>query len=572
MVTTPSGRAAAEAWDGYCDILEAVEAANTDRAVRECPAGAGADRILLTAGATYPTAKTLRLDTPVAIGVAGGGGGRAAIVAAADFVTRSDDRWSGCLVYASVKEGAVELKDLTLSQDPAVSVTGACVTFGFFEIRDARVTGFRQGGIVGYCLPELGCDNEIDRGATTIKVLGSLIDGNDSARPGGGVASEGAGTTLIVEHTAVVNNGSRVGGGGLYFGGGWNTHRIEHSTVSGNTAPVGGGVLVSFASCTATYLYVLNSTIAHNTAASTGGGIQFDGNVDCYAQDVTVLASIVSNNAAGVTSQENINADWKGGQFNCDRGSLLPVAPGLPLPSGASGTPCRFDVADAWLAPLTVMGGVGNLPVHPPRRGSPAIDAAPDDLAEDQQRDSWISLFDAPSPPAWTLFDRVVDGDGDGRAIRDVGAYEVNELWQTELLAVGAKGPAPHAVVTAPAGYNRGAGTAYGATDASGQFVTYVVPIAEPGNYAVGVGVRQAADAGEFQAAVADDAGGPWTNLGTVHETYAEVSAFVELSLTASHGFLTAGEKFLRLTVMGKSPASAGHHLFVDYVRMAKVP
>jgi hypothetical protein len=573
VVDTPSGQVATESLDGYCDLLEAIEAANTDRAVHECPAGSGADRIILTAGAAYPTTKTLRLTTEIAIGVADASNGQATISAAPGFAADAGDAWSSCLVYASGNAAEVRMADVALTQDASLELSGACVTFGRFELRRARVSGFRRGGVAGYCLPELGCDHE-NRGddATTIAVLGSLVDGNRSPRNGGGVSSQGSGTTLVVEHSAIVDNVSQLSGGGLYFGGGWSTHRIEHSTVSGNAAASGGGVYVKFAPCTATYLHVLNSTIASNTAVSAGGGIRFDGVIDCYAQDVTVLASIVSNNEATTTSESNINADWSGGVFSCDRGSLVYVAPGLPAPAQAGGVPCRYDVPDALLTPLLPMGGAGNLPVHALRRGSPAIDAGLDDGAEGQQRDAWIALFDPPSPPPWSLFDRVVDGDGDGSAVRDLGAYEANDVWQTELLAVAGKGPAAHVLVTTPAGYDRGAGTSYAATGATGQFVTYLVPFAEAGSYAISVGVKHAGDAGQFQAAIADSAGGPWTDLGGVQDTFGGDAAFEARSLAASHQVASAGQKLLRFTVTGKNTGSAGYQLFLDYVKAAKLP
>jgi CSLREA domain-containing protein len=39
--------------DGNCSLEEAIQAANTDTAVDACPAGSGADTIVLAAGATY---------------------------------------------------------------------------------------------------------------------------------------------------------------------------------------------------------------------------------------------------------------------------------------------------------------------------------------------------------------------------------------------------------------------------------------------------------------------------------------------------------------------------------------
>ena len=560
--------------DGFCDLLEAIEAANSDAAVNECPAGRGTDRILLTGGATYPVARTLRFTSPVVVETRTGTIGQAAIVAAPGFVTDPGDRWSSCLLYASGKMSDLKLADVALSQDPSLSLSGACATYGPFQIRRGRVSGFRQGGIAGYCLPELGCDHEnVGDDNTTIAVLNSLVDRNSNPRSGGGIFSEGWGLTLLVEHSAIVDNSSDQSGGGLYYGGGWQTHRLENSTVSGNRAMSGAGMMVKFAPCTASYVYVLNSTIAFNTAVSSGGGIQFEGQVDCYAQDVNVMASIVSNNTAMTTMQSNTNDDWKGGQYNCDHASLMYIAPGFPRPSPGLGTPCRFDVPDALLAPLQPMGGAMNLPVHVPRRGSPAIDAGADvDVVPGQQRDVWIAVFDPPSPAPWTLFDRAVDGNGDGTAWSDLGAYEVNDIWEAELLAVQAKGPAAHEVVTTPDGYHRGAATHYAAAGANGQFVTYVLPVAEAGHYALSVGVRRTSDGGQFQVAVADDASGPWTDLGAGQESYAASSSLAEIEVTADRNFESAGQKLVRLTVTGKNTASAGYQLFVDYFKLTRLP
>jgi hypothetical protein len=218
------------------------------------------------------------------------------------------------------------------------------------------------------------------------------------------------------------------------------------------------------------------------------------------------------------------------------------------------------------------MGGTSNLPLHPLRRGSPAIDAAPDDMAEDQQRDPWVAISDPrPLPPVWTMFDRVVDGDGDDVAVRDLGAFEANDVWQTELLHVQAIGPASHTVITTPDGYARGAGTRYDATGTSDQFVTYVVPIAEAGSYDISLGVRRADDGGQLQVAVAEDPAGPWTDLGTPKDTYAPASRFEEIPL-ASLNVASPGQKLVRLSVSGKQAASLGFRLYLDYIRVKRKP
>lgn len=567
VVNTPSGQVATESWDGYCDLLEAVTAANTDQAVRECPSGKGADRIVLASGAVYPVTRAVVLDTEVTLGVAGANG-RATISAAPNFTTRTGDRGSGCLLHAKAA-GDVKVEDVVLTQAPGLSLSGACLTYGALELRRARVTGFARGGVAAYCLPELGCDHEAG-GASSLSVLSSLVDGNHSPAPGGGIFSEGNGTTLYVGSSAIIDNVSEASGGGVYFGGGWNTQKIATSTISGNRAATGGGVYARFTPCSATYVFITNSTIVHNTATSAGGGIDFDGQVDCHAQDVTVLSSIVTNNLSIETAEDDIDADWKGGTFSCERSSLLHVTAGLPTPPPAETAPCRHDISDAWLGPLMPMGGVANLPLHPLLYGSPAIDANPDDSAEDQQRDSWVAISDArPPPPDWMFFERVVDGDGDGIAVRDLGAFEANDVWQTELLQVQATGPGSHAVVTAPDGYARGAGTGYAATGASGEFVTYVVPIAEAGSYQVSVGVRRADDAGSLQAAVADDPAGPWLQLGSPHDTFASSSAFQEIALETLD-VASATQKLFRFSVSGKRSESRGFNLYLDYIRLKR--
>ncbi|HVY38270.1 MAG TPA: hypothetical protein VHM31_10045 [Polyangia bacterium] len=573
VVTTPSGQPATETMDGACDILEAVAAASSGRSVHECANPDGATRIVLTAGNRYPTPRTLHLGTRVTIGVMDDTTGAAAITAAPGWQAVPGDDGSRCLIYASGPSADVGLENVTLSQDPSLSLTGVCATAGQVRLRRARVTGFREGGVVGSCLPATGCDHENHtEQATTIAVRNSLIDGNHSAREGGGIAVVGSGALLTLDHVAVVGNTSEVGGGGLFLGGGWATNRIASSTISGNSGATGGGLLVRFADCTATYLYIFNSTIADNTATGTGGGLQFDGNTGCYAQDVNVFASIIDDNVSTTTRERDINADWRGGSFNCGRGSLVYVAPGLPVPADGSGTPCRFDVPDALLAPLATMGGAGDLPVHVPRRGSPAIDAAPDDGADAQQRDGWIGALDEAADPeapaAWTLFDRVVDGDGDGEAARDDGAYEVNDVWQTELLAVAAQGPSEQTIITAPQ-LARGAGTAYAASTA-GDFVTYRLPVAEPGAYDLTIGVMQAPIGGRFQLAVAESLDGPWTDVGPPQDTYAPRSAFPALGPFRGVTFASAGEKLLRFTITGANPASGGHHLFLDYIDARK--
>lgn len=560
-VTTTSATNSA---DGQCDLVEAISAARTQEPVNgDCPAGDGNDQVLLAAGSTYAIDQTLRIESAVQITVAAGA--PATITAGGSWRHDAADRWSDCALFAAGDAASLGLANVGVVQaSPSAGLTGICVTAGALTIRNARVSGFDRGGVVSLCEPAVGCDHDGLGQFSAVYMYGSLVDLNHSADDGGGILSRGVGASLAVEHSSIVNNVSETSGGGLAFEGGWNNHRISNSTISGNSAATGGGVYVHFAPMTNTYVYMFSTTIANNSASGSGGGVAFEG--DGFNQDANVYASILTNNRAA-TDEVNINADWKGGRMSCTDSSLIYVAPGKPTPYALPGEPCRYDVADARFGPLMSMGGKASLPVLPLLPGSPAIDAAPGGPA-DQERDDWIASVDPPAPDDWTRFDRNVDGDGDGVAVPDLGAYEVNLRWQTELLAVAATGPAPHTVITTPDGFDRGAGTLYAATSDAGEFVTYVVPVAEAGTYDVTVGLMTAPDAGAFRLAAADDPGGPWTDVGAVQDGYAMDAAFTEVGPLSRVTFTAPGQKYLRFTVAGKNAQGGGYRLYLDYLRL----
>lgn len=576
LVDTPPGQIATDSADGYCDILEAVAAASTGRTVRECANPKGSTDIILKAGATYRTGRTLRFATaterPIRIQVDDVAGGPATITAASPWLLDPGDPPTGCLAHVSGGP-LIKATHVTLTQDTTLTsaLTGVCLERGTVDLRYSRVTGFKKGGLSAVCLPDKGCD--FDAGHfSMLQIASTLVDGNATDGDGGGIYSEGFGATVVAYHSSIVNNQAAGAGGGVYFGGGWDTHVLRASTVSGNRANVGGGVMVKFA-CSNTYLHVFHSTITNNTAEGTGGGIQFEPNdLACSKQDVTVYSSIVAGNHSATTLESNINASWwtddptgNLGIFACIEGSIIHVAPDFPRPEETEGI-CLMDTRDPRLGPLMSMGGVGNLPVHPLLSGSPALDVAMTEHKLDDQRDDWIPVIDPPLSAEWTLWDRNADGNGDGRLGSDFGAIEMSPRWQTELLQVAAKGASAHRVITAPPGLDRGAGTEYAAAGAINEFVTYRLPIPEPGFYDITAGVVRTPSGGKMQIAVADAPTGPWTDLGEAQETFASSQAFAALGPFAAPLFATAGERLIRFTVTGKNAASGGFALSLDYV------
>lgn len=230
------------------------------------------------------------------------------------------------------------------------------------------------------------------------------------ASGGGGIANAGAMTV----HDSLIHENTAGSGGGIGNNG---SLTIANSTIVANrVASEGGGISHGFRK---PEISIMNSTIANNRAGA-GGGIS-------YSSPIKMENTIVVDNIDNVDEPNDLETmEFLFGGVVSGLHNLI----GDPATSGdlvhgvdgnivgqtdGNGGREGLDVATV-LAPLADNGGATL--THALVAGSPAIDAGDPDFDG--------ASFDPPitSDQRGEGFDRVVDGNGDGTARIDIGAFE----------------------------------------------------------------------------------------------------------------------------------------------------
>jgi CSLREA domain-containing protein len=256
------------------------------------------------------------------------------------------------------------LGDIDITRSPTISGAGAGSTF---------VTG---GGTARVFEVMAGAFTYVEK-MTIRNGVGGVSTVFPGHIHGGGIHNHG---TLILVDSTVRDSTAQTGGGITNAGTGVLT--LVNVTITGNTATVYGGGLENLGSAT-----LDNVTISGNTAPSAGGLFT--------VRSVRLNNTIVANNGpadCGATAGVAVEAALSGN--NLERGTSC----GFTAPGDLQNT-------DPLLGPLA---SDGTLPLLP---GSPAIDAGDSTPANCPRHDERGVA-------------RPQDGDGNGTAICDIGAYE----------------------------------------------------------------------------------------------------------------------------------------------------
>jgi hypothetical protein len=330
-----------------CTLADAIMAANTDTAQGGCPAGSGADTLVLEPPGGSVTLTRMDNTTygPTGLPVI-----RSAITMAGQGGTvRRDPSVPAFRLLAVNGSGDLTLRGVTLTGGLASGWYpsgggGVLNRGGIVAIEESTIAGNAGGGMVNYNGTATIADSTLSGNAgggvvnfgysygATLTVVQSTITGNDgdgvhnesyidgwaevtviqsviSDNSGRGVSncdcdrySKGA-TATLTQSAVSGNTRGGIANFGLYGAGA----KITESTISGNTASDGGGVFSQFGG-----IAVTRSTIAGNTATGRGGGVYN------YVGSVTLLQSTISGNRAaegGGVWNEGSHIDYYGGSF-----------------------------------------------------------------------------------------------------------------------------------------------------------------------------------------------------------------------------------------------------------------
>jgi hypothetical protein len=367
-------------------------------AMQEAEALAGPDSIVI------PFAGTIMIGTP--------------------FTVTDDVSISGLgAPFMTLDSGGVGRHFLIFSA--TVSITGVTLTRGYsgdalggsaianfggdLTVRNVRITDngtpttgglFEPGGGINF-----GSDFTMGGAPGTLTIVDSLIDGNVGSAGGGVVIGNSAGPARIFNSTITGNDAAVGDGGGVHFTQNDNSLEIRNSTMTGNRvlpdAPgtqIGGGIYVaSFPGGGDPLPMLFNTILAGNTSGT-----------------MTVVPDDVDGTVSG-----------SGGGPLLDPGSAF----NLIGDAGTSG-----GLTDGVLGNIVGLGGAGTRPIGTilaslADNGGPTMTHAlvTDSVAVDAGSNlEAVGIAGAPllNDQRGPGFGRVINGDADGSAIVDMGAFE----------------------------------------------------------------------------------------------------------------------------------------------------
>lgn len=431
--------------DGDCSLREAIRAANLDAAVSGCPAGSGADTIILPsgtyvlkiAGASEDAAVTGDLDIAGDLTITGAGASESIVEGGGDTTQdRAFQVISGSVSISGItiqnselgfgqagggvfvnSAGALTLTNSTVNNNAAYS-GGGITSGGNLTIINCTVSNNRSedwGAIlVGsgdhrlVLVDSVVFNNANDGGVTVASDYTSIISNTTViSNTGSGISNVGV---VEIFASTIVSNTATGSGGGIYN---HDVMTVTNSTISGNAADDdGGGIYVG--DCESMILN--NVTVVNNRADHDGDGSGDGGGINISDDRVPVRNSIIAGNTDTGGESPDCYSQSSAAPLNSYGYNLIQDTTGCIIIGDTTGNQTGVSPN---LGPLQDNGGPTF--THALLPGSPAIDGG-----------NPAGCVDGAGLPLSTDqrgFPRAVDGDGNGTDICDIGAYELLKPW-----------------------------------------------------------------------------------------------------------------------------------------------
>jgi CSLREA domain-containing protein len=415
IVTSSDDAVDAIPGDGICETASQNGICTLRAAIQEANAVPGANSVVLASG-TYTQTIHWDYNDSSAVGdlditddlTLTGAGADTTIIAA-----RTLERVFEIGASATVSIVGVTIRDgyMEISGDGGGILNSGHLTLDRSTITNSRA--YSGGGIYNY---------------GTLTVTRSSITGNVAGGQyvgGGGITNHG---TLTISDSTLSGNSAELLGGALYN---WDhsSATISGSTLSANRANWSGGGLSNDGAMT-----IANSTVSGNNAATSGGGILNEGSMQL--ENVTITGNRATGNAyygdgggihadTPVIARNTLIADnYAPGGWDC-AGELQSAGYNfIQYTSGCTITGDTTGNQSGMFAKLdTLRDNGGPTWTQALQRGSPAIDAG--DPAGCRDMTGSILPYDQRGGS------RAVDGNGDGNARCDIGAFEYGGIFLT---------------------------------------------------------------------------------------------------------------------------------------------
>jgi CSLREA domain-containing protein/uncharacterized repeat protein (TIGR01451 family) len=403
--------------DGDCSLREAIQAANANGGVDQCPAGSGTDTVVVPAG-TYTLSipgtnenanATGDLDITSPLMLSGAGAATTVIDGADLDRVIETDFWAVTIDGLTIRNGTAlngggvydgSTQTLTISNSVVTANHSTGDGGGIFSTDSGSLALTRT--VVSANTATHGAGIDVDFGSMSIHE--STLNSNVATGIGGGLYVEGLGSATVTSSTITANQASD--GAGVNNGAGGGSITLTNTTVSANVASFqGGGIFTSPGGSASTTLN--HATFSGNGAASGGDAIYINSGA------VSMTGSILANSTTGSDCAGSAIGSVSSGGHN------LIETNGCTITGDATGNLLGLDPN---LGALADNGGPTL--THALLAGSPAIDAAgasgpatdqrgvprPQGLAFD------IGAFEVPSGPQTltvTTTDDELNSDGD---------------------------------------------------------------------------------------------------------------------------------------------------------------